>query len=898
MKLNDVWDFIYTESVPGMVDLPTEFPGKISLPGCWDDFSDAFAGFSVKTNEEYKAVDSEQLGSTPPDASLPFICGTVWYRKKINICQEQDYVVLHMGPAHMDAAIFLNGQLIDNHIGYSTSFEVELPAMPLGENELILAVSNTRRDRVGCLVRGFKGYSGGIFGDVELSLHKQSSIKDLFVYPDEKLQTLHWKTELYHPQDGLLLHAKILKDGALIDEIKSAEFNFQSDATALTPWSDENPELYQIELSVLSEGKILDVFKCDFGLRRLTTEKKNLRMNGVPIFLRGSTEHAYYAESCTPPTEKSYYLRIVSKVKELGFNWLRFHTSVPCEEYMQACDELGVLIQVEGPVGFGMQEWRDIVRACRCHPSVVIYCAGNEELLNEEKISYLECVASKTKMLAPDALFNPQEALRGVEYSWNFSDFGFPIKRKPFVHNPARLQHLQRFSDVLGQFSWGKLSYSSTSCDRGELDHKLAYYKLPCLSHEICIQGTYLDLSLEERYKKTRIGGRIYQPIRQNMTDAGVLDNAALYYKNSCRWQQALRKQSLENARSCSNLAGYDFLGAIDCHWHRYGYPCGILNEFYERKPGETMEDILAYNGRSVLLLEKGNKYCYRQNEKLNFGVLFSCFEPDGVTDAKLDVRLTTAAGKTVGSQSFMIDAVKCGCVAELAQGEFSFPVQKSAQQYFLEASFAGVKNRWPVWSFPDAVVEASGIIETEELDNALIDKISEGANCILYGKGPFPAIGTTWQLSVAGRAEGNLASVIRAHPIFANFPHEGWCDWHFADMFKNAEAVDLTNLDLPVIPIVEMVSSFKKIKRQAMLFELKIGRGSFVVCTLNLKNSPIAGSYLKAQLQHYLRSGKGGVKALVVEPAKFKKMIQHKYSSQSVLTTDEGFDALGQLKV
>ena len=26
---------------------------------------------------------------------------------------------------------------------------------------------------------------------------------------------------------------------------------------------------------------------------------------------------------------------------------------------------------------------------------------------------------------------------------------------------------------------------------------------------------------------------------------------------------------------------GYDYLGAIDYHWHRTGYQCGVLDAFY-----------------------------------------------------------------------------------------------------------------------------------------------------------------------------------------------------------------------------------------------------------------------------------------------------------------------------
>ena len=770
MNLNGIWDFAYTEEAPGIVDVPAEFNGEISLPGCWDDFPEAFADYKVKINEEYEEVDFANHGSAPPDASLPFICGTVWYRKEINITEEHQYAVLSLGRVTMDAAVFLNGQLIECHIGYSTDFEVVLPVIPQGINELIIAVSNTRRDRLGCMVRGFKGYSGGVFGDAELQTYDAPSIKDLFIYPDEKLKKLNWQVELRDKQDELTLNAKILKNGVLIDEVNSPDLKFQSNAEKLVPWSADFPELYQIELSLKRSDTVIDVFKRDFGMRRLTTEKMNLRINGVPLFLRGNTEHAYFAESCTAPVDEEYYLRIVSKMKELGFNWLRFHTSVPPEAYMRACDKLGIFVQVEAPVGFGMQEWNDIIRTCRCHPSVVIYCAGNEELLNEEKISYLEIVAGRTKELAPDALFNPQEALRGVEYSWNFSDFSFPIKREPFVHNPARLQHLKSFSDVFGQYVWGKLSYTSASCEAKSLNQKIKYYERPCLSHEVCIQGTYLDLSLESRYENTRIGNRVYSRVRQNMIEAGLLDKAELYYQNSCRWQQILRKQALENARSCSNLAGYDLLGAIDYQWHRYGYPCGIMNEFYELKPGEKVDNVLTYNGRSVLLLDKDNTYCYKNSDKLKFKVLFSCFEPEGVNDSELEIKLLDDNGKTLECKTVDIEAVDCGNIAELGDFEFSFPALASAERYFIVVSFAGVKNKWPVWSFPEPAEKENKVIETDRLDAELINKIAEGASCILYGKGPFPATGTTWQLSVAGRAEGNLATVIYDHPVFENF--------------------------------------------------------------------------------------------------------------------------------
>ena len=74
-------------------------------------------------------------------------------------------------------------------------------------------------------------------------------------------------------------------------------------------------------------------------------------------------------------------------------------------------------------VWLGPDEWLDILHACRTHPSVVIYCCGNEELLDDDMIRYLEQMATLLRELVPDALFNPQEAMRGVEY------FGHNVQR-------------------------------------------------------------------------------------------------------------------------------------------------------------------------------------------------------------------------------------------------------------------------------------------------------------------------------------------------------------------------------------------------------------------------------------------------------------------------------------
>jgi hypothetical protein len=270
---------------------------------------------------------------------------------------------------------------------------------------------------------------------------------------------------------------------------------------------------------------------------------------------------------------------------------------------MQVADELGMMIQVEPPVGFREPEWIDIIRKCRTHPSVVLYCAGNEEYLDEDKITFLCKLAADVHREAPDALFNAHSALRGVEYdAFDGAKPGPGVVDKPFRHNPRRLDLLRNCSDAFGSFAWGMLSYTSVQGEWRELDERMRIYERPLLSHELGIHGNYLNLDLEHRYNGTRIGPDLYAAVRQNLARAGLLHRAELYYKNSCAWMKALRKQMVEMARKVKYVAGYDLLGAFDQNWHRTGYPCGIMNEFLELKPGEGAGDVLKYNGESVLL--------------------------------------------------------------------------------------------------------------------------------------------------------------------------------------------------------------------------------------------------------------------------------------------------------
>jgi beta-galactosidase len=944
ISLDGEWDFTYTPNIDDYKNptrpIAKEFTVRMPVPGYWDDNVDrmqraGFWGSTAKFNPEFRHIDFPMGDDMPPDASLPFLLGVGWYRKTIEaplswIGRE---ITLNIGGVVLESWVWINGKLVKYHLGHSTPFEVSIAKhLKYGaQSEILIAVANTRTDRLGCVIRGFKGFSAGIYRPVSLKVAGNRRIKDCYMYPKEGMKVLNCQVELDGTSGDLneMVLDWVIRDsqkdiviyqGSL--PVASNSLEWTAETLGLECWSDKSPNLYDMELTLRWNEKIIDTHVQCFGLRLLEREGISLRLNGYPVFLRGATEHAYFPLTCTPPKDIKIYRDNIKKLKEIGFNWLRFHTWVPSEEYMQAADEIGMMIQVEAPLGFEKQEWLDILYTCRKHPSVVIYCCGNEEMLDEKKIDFLREMADLCHSIVPDALFNPQEAMRGIEYYLNRSGVRENNVEEPFPHNPERLEKIREFSDVFGQYPLGLLSYSSTQGDWRILNERLEIYQRPCLSHEITIHGNYLNLDLEHRYEGTRIGTEIFSSTRNYLIKEGLLPRASLYYKNSCAWMKILRKHTVEMARKCKYNAGYDLLGAIDHHWHRCGYPCGIMNEFYELKPGESISDVLQYNGENLLLLDHTNNRNITSDEELHLDLYASLFGKDSLREGRIYWYLADSNHQIHQRGEVIVNNVINGAIEKLTTISLTAPKLEIPKKLTLYVHLSGgeyeVNNSWDFWVFPEVrignsnVTVDTGIISNYKglfssapeaitqvedeikllsaLNEDTVNYVSNGGRAILLGSRPFPSLPTSFQLSVTGRVQGNLATVIEDHPIMNDFPHEGFCDWQFYNMMEGGEAVVFNELGIPFKPIIEVVSSFKLIRKQASLFELRIGKGKLLVCTLNLTDSDPAAKYLLSRMISYSNSDKF-IPEAIMKPNEILKLLNSKLTVDYDFSTDEALD-------
>jgi beta-galactosidase len=154
-------------------------------------------------------------------------------------------------------------------------------------------------------------------------------------------------------------------------------------------WTAETPALYTLELS-LSSGSTTQKLTEKIGLRQVTTDGGVLKLNGVPIKLRGVDHHDLWPQEGRVATEE-LMRRDLALMKAANINFVRTSHYPPHPRFIELCDELGIYVMCEVPFGFGDAHLTDptyqdilLTRAratvTRDHnrPSIIVWSVGNE----------------------------------------------------------------------------------------------------------------------------------------------------------------------------------------------------------------------------------------------------------------------------------------------------------------------------------------------------------------------------------------------------------------------------------------------------------------------------------------------------------------------------------------
>ena len=338
-----------------------------------------------------------------------------------NYCNENDYqklsgyrreffapkewegrtVLLTFGAVAHDATVFCNGRRVFHHSCGYTAFTVDLTsALHLGQKNVVAVRCDSRED---LNIPPFGGQMdfltyGGICRAVCLDVKEPAYLRDIFI--ETKAEgDFRIYTATVGETVGCTLQAEIRSpSGSRAFYTGELSLPITGALNSVHPWSIEHPTLYTLTVQLIRPGsaglpdRVLDEKTIRFGFRTVQFVAGGLYLNGQRVELRGLNRHQSYAYQGYAMPDSIQRLDAQLLKKQLGCNAVRL-TPPPSPAFLDACDELGLLVFVEMPgwqhVGDdiwkaqALQNCREMVCQCRSHPSIFLWgvrVCGSAEL--------------------------------------------------------------------------------------------------------------------------------------------------------------------------------------------------------------------------------------------------------------------------------------------------------------------------------------------------------------------------------------------------------------------------------------------------------------------------------------------------------------------------------------
>ena len=338
-----------------------------------------------------------------------------WYRRTFDLPASDSgrRIWLTFDGAYRDTTVWVNGWLVRHHEGGYNPFREDITDVVHfgGKNTVAVRVDATK----------FEGwfYEGaGIYRHVWLDKTAPVAIAPDGVFVRAQFQNTNNLPEgsagiratvtLINAQNSPVeakVHFSVIDtDGKVLQELTktdkvSAKAQKEYDTFRVTGldwdglpyfalkkyelWSPENPKLYKLVTTVEVDGKVVDQKETTFGIRTVGFDATNgFLLNGKRYELQGVCIHQDWPGVGVAVPDSLQYFR-VSRLKEMGCNAIRTAHNPPAPGFLDACDQLGILVMDEHRLPGGdtesLHKWDDQIRRDRNHPSVAIWSLGNEE---------------------------------------------------------------------------------------------------------------------------------------------------------------------------------------------------------------------------------------------------------------------------------------------------------------------------------------------------------------------------------------------------------------------------------------------------------------------------------------------------------------------------------------
>jgi beta-galactosidase len=385
----------------------------------------------------WQAVTLPHAAVIEPLVPTPQWQGICWYRRRLRVDPSAGPCVLLRFEGAMNVAdVWLDGRRVGGHLGGYLPFVLDISEFVQSRRDHSLAVRLDNRDNP---VTGPKPLAQldfnlyhGLYRPVVLVQKERLHFTDplladrpagggVFVtYPEVsrerarvRVQThvasrydgsrdVQVRVTLRTPSGEVAAAATsapvALGPGADADVVQDLEVN------APQLWSPGSPSLYRLDCELLAGGRTADAERVRVGIRRIAIGEDGFRINGKRMYLRGANRHQEHPYIGYAVSDAAQY-RDARRIKEAGFDYVRLSHYPQSPAFMDACDELGLVVmncipgwQFFNPdpafVELQYRNCRDLIRRDRNHPCVVLWEVSlNESAMTPEFVARTHAIA-------------------------------------------------------------------------------------------------------------------------------------------------------------------------------------------------------------------------------------------------------------------------------------------------------------------------------------------------------------------------------------------------------------------------------------------------------------------------------------------------------------------------
>lgn len=469
-----------------------EYPRPLMTREAWQNLNGLWNyAITPKDGKQPQAYEGEILVPFCIESSLSGVQKTVgadkalWYERTFTVPKawKGQRVLLHFGAVDWQTDVWVNDIKVGSHTGGYTPFSFDITrTLNAKDNTLVVRVWDPTDDSYiphGKQVNKPRGifYTSvtGIWQTVWMEPVPQSYIASVKTTPNLERGTVTVTPDFKGATDDVLYQVEVSFEGQKVAEGKAlggqpVEVTMPE---AMFLWTPDLPFLYDMKVTVLCNGKMIDQVGSYFAMRSFGTQRDSsgivrLTLNGKPIFHFGPLDQGWWPDGLyTAPTDEALAFD-VEKTKELGFNMIRKHVKVEPARWYYHCDRLGLIVWQDMPSGGrgpGWQtdkyfdgpeslrsmeseecykkEWKEILESLISQPCIGVWVPFNESWGQFKTPEIVEM----TKKLDPTRLVNP--ASGGNFYACgDILDLHHYPEPKMVLYDPTRATVLGEYGGI------------------------------------------------------------------------------------------------------------------------------------------------------------------------------------------------------------------------------------------------------------------------------------------------------------------------------------------------------------------------------------------------------------------------------------------------------------------